>query len=109
MSKINDILSKIIEKVKNANLFREENLEDTNQDLSQIATEVAGNNGMSQEEILRILKEGQEEPTIKGKGKEVSVQVKGKGNGLNLEVKPQATTVKTKGVNVAREDKEQEH
>ena len=77
MSKVKEILKSIIEKI---NIFAEDN---SNSDMTkeQISLALVGENGMTQEQILNILKQGEQDniqPALKGRSESIKQSVKAK-------------------------------
>lgn len=108
MSKVKEILKSIIEKI---NIFAEDN---SNSDMTkeQISLALAGENGMTQEQILNILKQGEQDniqPAMQVRSESIEqsvkakLQVKGKSRETEIDVNPTNKPTKIQNISKDRE------
>ena len=108
MSKVKEILKSIIEKI---NIFAEDN---SNSDMTkeQISLALDGENGMTQEQILNILKQGEQDniqPAMQVHSESIKqsvkakLQVKGKSRETEIDVNPANKTTKMQNISKDRE------
>lgn len=108
MSKIKEILKRIMEKI---NIFAEDN---SNSDMTkeQISLALAGENGMAQEQILSILKQGEQnniQPAMQVRSGRIEqrvnakLQVKGESHKTEIDVNPANKTTTIKNISKDRE------